>query len=138
MAQRFNNGDTRRVDPVRLIIHGGSGAGKSNVIRAIAKHAEHLLRKAGHHPNKPRVVITAPTGMASSNVSGTTIHSGLGINTGHKLKAISEKKLDEMRCTLEDVKLIIVGIFGDIRLSLTRFFMRSRMSFVKSWNFCWL
>ena len=108
VAQRFNNGDTRRVDPVRLIIHGGSGAGKSNVIRAIAKHAEHLLRKAGHHPNKPRVVITAPTGMASSNVSGTTIHSGLGINTGHKLSAISEKKLGEMRCTLEDVKLIIV------------------------------
>ena len=108
VAQHMKAGDLRRVDPIRLIVHGGSGAGKSNVIRAISKHAEHLLRKAGDHPNKPRVALFAPTGMASHVIGGTTYHTGLGLNYGHNLKTLSHKKLDEMRCALEDLKLLII------------------------------
>ena len=108
VAQRTRIGDNRRVDPIRLIIHGGSGAGKSNVIRAISKHAEHLLRKAGDHPNKPRVALFAPTGMASHVIGGTTYHTGLGLNYGHNLIALSVQKLDKMRNDLDDLKLLII------------------------------
>ena len=50
----------------RLIVHGGAGVGKSQTIRVVSMHAEKLLRKAGHHPNRPRVLLTAFTGKAAS------------------------------------------------------------------------
>ena len=52
--------------PFRLIIHGGAGVGKSATIKTAAVHAENILRQAGSHPNKPRVLILAPTGKAAS------------------------------------------------------------------------
>ena len=52
--------------PVRLIVHGGAGTGKSAVIRIAAIHAEKILRQSGSHPNKPRVLILGPTGKAAS------------------------------------------------------------------------
>ena len=53
-------------NPCRLIVHGGAGVGKSQTIKAISMQAEKLLRKAGHHPNRPRVLLSAFTGKASS------------------------------------------------------------------------
>ena len=46
-----------------------SGAGKSATIRAISMHAEKILRKAGDNPDRPCLVIAAPTGKAASLVS---------------------------------------------------------------------
>jgi hypothetical protein len=45
------------------------GVGKSATIRAIASWAEKILRKSGDHPNRPRVLICAPTGKAASLIS---------------------------------------------------------------------
>ena len=45
------------------------GVGKSAVIEAISIHAEKILRKSGHHPNNPRVLVCAPTGKAASIIS---------------------------------------------------------------------
>ena len=52
--------------PCRILVHGGAGVGKSQTIKAISMQAEKLLRKAGHHPNRPRVLLSAFTGKASS------------------------------------------------------------------------
>ena len=52
--------------PVRLILHGGAGVGKSQTTRVVAMQAEKVLRKAGHHPNRPRVLLSAFTGKAAS------------------------------------------------------------------------
>jgi len=60
---------TFKVTPIRLIIHGGSGSGKSSTIRAISLHAEEVLRKQGDHPHHPKVLLAAPTGKAASNIS---------------------------------------------------------------------
>lgn len=54
-----------KVTPIRLIIHGGAGSGKSNTIRAIALQSEKILRKAGDNPNDPRVLLCAFTGKAA-------------------------------------------------------------------------
>ena len=45
--------------PVRMILHGGAGVGKSQTIRVLAMQSEKILRKPGHHPNRPRVLLTA-------------------------------------------------------------------------------
>ena len=52
--------------PIRLVVLGGAGVGKSATIKIVALHAENILRKAGSHPNKPRVLILGPTGKAAS------------------------------------------------------------------------
>ena len=38
-----------------------------------------LLQYHGGSPEKPQVLILAPTGVASSNINGTTVHSALGL-----------------------------------------------------------
>ena len=44
------------------------GTGKSKTIEAMSCWAEKILCKDGDDPNKPRVLITAPTGKAASIV----------------------------------------------------------------------
>ena len=68
------------VEPVRLFITGGGGCGKSNLVRAIYQAVTKSLMYNGGDPDKPRVLLLAPTGVAAVNIDGTTIHSGLGIN----------------------------------------------------------
>ena len=53
-------------NPVRLIVHGGAGVGKSQTIRVVSMQAEKILRKAGQHPNRPTVLKSAFSGKAAS------------------------------------------------------------------------
>ena len=64
------------VEPVRLFITGGGGCGKSNLVRAIYQAVTKSLMYNGGDPDKPRVLLLAPTGVAAVNIDGTTIHSG--------------------------------------------------------------
>ncbi len=114
-TQRSHINGSNSPDPVRLILHGGAGSGKSNVIRIVSRWAEKILRKAGDHPNKPRVLLTAPTGTAASIIGGTTLHSAFSFSFGDDLKPLSDKKLDDLRCTLSDVKLVIVDEISMMR-----------------------
>ena len=52
--------------PLRLIVHGGAGVGKSAFIKAASMQAEKLLRRPGDDPVYPHVLICAPTGKAAS------------------------------------------------------------------------
>ncbi len=101
--------------PLNIIIHGGAGSGKSNLVRALTKWAEKLLRKAGDHPNKPRILVTAPTGMAASVIGGVTIHSALNLNYGDDLKPMSDKKIDEIRVSLRDLKYLVIDEMSMVR-----------------------
>ena len=98
--------------PVRLIVHGGAGVGKSAVVRVITSHVENILRQPGDHPHRPRVLILAPTGKAASLIDGVTIHSGFDFKFGSTFLPLSEKNLVLMRDTLKDLKLIIIDEFS--------------------------
>ena len=63
---KSENNPNHKKKTCRLIVHGGAGVGKSQTIKAISMQAEKLLRKVDHHPNKPRVLLAAFTGKASS------------------------------------------------------------------------
>ena len=52
--------------PLRLVVHGGAGVGKSAFIKAASLQAEKILRQPGDDPNYPHVLICAPTGKAAS------------------------------------------------------------------------
>ena len=97
-----------KATPIRMIIHGGAGVGKSQTIRAISLHAEKLLRRSGENPNYPRVLLCAPTGRAASLINGVTIHSAFNFNFGNEYRALGDKQLAEFRENLKHLKILIV------------------------------
>ena len=100
-----------RPTPIKIIIHGGAGSGKSQTIKVMVMHLEKILRKAGDHPNKPRVLVLAFTGKAASLIGGMTIHSALGLKFGYG-QPLSDKKLANLRELLSDLKIIIIDEFS--------------------------
>ena len=75
-SRTFNN----RVDPLRLFITEGAGVGKSHLAKAISSY---LIKNFSFHsgsPDKPKILLLAPTGVAAINIDGTTINAGLSIN----------------------------------------------------------
>ena len=46
----------------------------------------------GGHPEKPRILLLAPTGVAAINIDGTTIHTALGITVGNKLYPLNDRQ----------------------------------------------
>ena len=54
------------------------------------------------NPEKPTVLLTAPTGVAAINIDGTTQ------NIGDVLPAKSDQKKTQMRLSLCELKLIII------------------------------
>ena len=59
-------------------------------------------------PEKPRILILAPTGVAATNIDGTTIHTALGINVGHKLYPLNDRQRGILRNKLSEIKFIII------------------------------
>lgn len=79
--------------PLRMIITGTAGTGKSYLI-----HCLRLLL-----PNK--VEIAAPTGVAAFNVGGRTLHSLLSLPTNREFKDLQGDKLQSY---LSDIKYLII------------------------------
>ena len=60
------------------------------------------------NPDKPRVLILAPNGVAAININGTTVHSGLGIWIGKGFFPLNDKQRGILRNKLSEVKLVII------------------------------
>ena len=52
-------------------VSGGGGVGKSFLIRLISQYVNKFLIKVGDDPNKPKVIIMAPTGIAASLIGNS-------------------------------------------------------------------
>ena len=50
----------------KLLLLGGGGVGKSYLIRVISQYVDKTLTRIGDHPNRPKVILLAPTGIAAS------------------------------------------------------------------------
>ena len=68
----------------------GDGVGKSYLIKTIYMSISKVLMYKGGHPEKPRIFLLAPTGVAAINIDGTTIHTALGITIGSKLYSLND------------------------------------------------
>ena len=77
--------DCKVIDPQHIFITGGAGTGKSHLISAIFNMVNRELRQTGEDPNKPKTLLTAPTGTAAFNINGFTVHSTAAYQNGQYL-----------------------------------------------------
>ena len=97
MKEKYDNNET-----YHLILTGGPGTGKSEVIKGI---------KAIYQPHE--LLVTATTGVAAANIHASTVYSELGLPVkslrNHPLDKDAAKKLQQK---LKGVKCIIVDEFS--------------------------
>ena len=91
-----------------MFLSGSAGVGKSHLVKTIHQAVSKLLQYHGTSPEKPRVLILAPTGVASINVNGTTIHSALNLPYRGKLYPLDANTLATLQNGFSEVKLIII------------------------------
>ncbi|XP_029948792.1 uncharacterized protein LOC115389532 isoform X1 [Salarias fasciatus] len=95
-------------------INGGAGTGKSHLIKCIHSEASKILRNVPRHCDevdisKPTVLLTAFTGTAAFNISGSTLHSLLKLPRSLKppIQGLGNK-LDEVRAELLNAEILII------------------------------
>jgi len=94
-----------KVDPLKIIVMGTAGTGKSYLIRAIRKR---LHTMAGNESDVP-VLVIAPTGVAAFNINGATIHSTLAIPIiNSKNVDLEGDRLKQLQDRLQNIKYLII------------------------------
>ena len=88
-------------DQLLMVIVGTAGTGKSYLINAIRQ----LFQQKGQ---QDRVKVTAPTGIAASNISGSTIYSLLTLMTA----SLSSQRLVSLQLLMQDVQLLIIDEYS--------------------------
>ena len=82
--------------PLRMIVSGTAGTGKSYLI-----HCLRLLLQ--HH-----VMVAAPTGVAAFNIDGCTLHSLLSLPTRGEFKDLEGERLTKLQQAFSQVKYLII------------------------------
>ena len=67
------------VDALRLFSTGAAGVGITHLMKTICMFLTKTFNFYSGSPDKPKVLILAPAGVAAININGTTINSGLSI-----------------------------------------------------------
>ena len=99
------------IEPLHLFITGGAGTGKSHLIKTIDASLKKTLNYKSQNLDTLKVLKLAPTGVAASNIDGSTIHSSLGIPVscqGMQIPKLSNKRRSLLRIKYEDLKVIII------------------------------
>ena len=96
------------VKPFNLFISGSGGVGKSHLMKTIYQSVSKVLQYHGGSPDKKRVLILTPTGVASINVNGITRHSGLSIPCRRKFYPLDCNSITSLRNKYSEVQLIII------------------------------
>jgi len=98
-------------EPLRLFISGDAGVSKSFIINAIYQSLTKTLSMNTSNFEKPRVLKLAPTGVASVNINGTTINTGLAIpiiSKPDRVSRLSDQNREILRNKYSELKVIII------------------------------
>ena len=104
--------------PLRLIVSGTAGTGKSFLINCLRLLLNHKLR------------VAAPTGVAAFNVDGNTLHSLLSLPTKGEFKDLEGERLHKLQQSLADMEYLIIDemsmvgrkMFGQVDQRLRQIF----------------
>ena len=82
--------------PLRMIVSGTAGTGKSYLIHCLRLLLQHQLR------------VAAPTGVAAFNVDGHTLHALLSLPTRGEFKDLEGERLNKLQQSFQAIKYIII------------------------------
>ena len=82
--------------PLRMIVSGTAGTGKSHLI-----HCLRLLLQR-------QLVVAAPTGVAAFNIDGHTLHSLLSLPTRGEFKDLEGERLTKLQQSFSEVKYLTI------------------------------
>ena len=108
-----------RSDQLLLVVRGEGGVGKSQVIKAIYR-AYDVVGKVD------QIFITAPTGAAADNISGSTLHTALGIDTRKTKESIKgQQKLEKLwrnktAIIVDEMSMVSLDFLATVDLHLGR------------------
>lgn len=115
-------------EPIRLIVSGQGGTGKSQIIKVLSSKINKEFDSA------LAVIVTAPTGLAAFNVYGTTIHRALCLPVEHGKPSDYNRlgqELTKIRSTLRNLKLLIVDEVSMVS-SITLLYIHMRLAEIMS------
>ena len=116
-AKNTKDGMTSTLVPF-VVIQGGAGAGKSNVIDILSQRMEKILRSSGDNPNHPYIVKAAFTGTAAANIEGQTMTSAFSFKFGNEFFSLADKVRDEKRTVLENLVAVIIDEYSMIKADM--------------------
>jgi len=127
IVNRVVNAVSENEEPIRLIVSGQGGTGKSRVIDVIRR----LISAQAPADDILRVIVAAPTGLAAFNVRGSTIHRILCLPIKHGKPAdyrqLSQDQLKTIRATLKGLRLLILDELSMVS-SLTLMYIHLRLT----------
>jgi hypothetical protein len=106
ICHHFQNSE----DPIYHFITGGAGVGKSVLINAVYQTLLRIFNSwITTNPDKPSVLLCAPTGKAAFHIQGQTLHTAfqLPINN-NEVTELSADIANTMATKLQEVKAIII------------------------------
>ena len=98
-------------EPICRFLSGGAGVGKTHVTTLLYQSLyRYLNKKPGIDPDKPCILLMAPTGKAAYLIRGNTLHSALKIPVNQKLqyKSLDTDSLNTLRTQMIGVKYIFI------------------------------
>ena len=116
--KKFSNGFDSLPMPENLVVIGGAGSGKSTVIECLTQWSHRILAKAGDDPNSPYILKAATTGAASTLIEGSTVHSSLGFDFSAKHSSLNDKKREQKREQLKNLKILIIDEFSMMKADI--------------------
>lgn len=90
-------------EQILLQVDGGGGTGKSYMIKVLSSH---LQRLAGGRPSP--IWRAAPTGVASNQIMGTTLHSLLRLPVDRAFAELSPAGANAIQKKLRDVRYLVI------------------------------
>ncbi|KAI8415866.1 hypothetical protein FOFC_05493 [Fusarium oxysporum] len=90
-------------EQILLHVDGGGGTGKSYMVKVLSSH---LQRLAGNRPSP--IWRAAPTGVASNQIMGTTLHSLLRLPVDRAFTELSPADANAVQNKLRDVRYLVI------------------------------
>ena len=99
------------IDSLHIFITGNAGYGKSFLTKVLSQSLTKTFSYRNSGLEKPKVLLLAPTGVASINIDGTTIHTALQIPVGYfgkNLPSLNDKMRSMLRNKLSELSVVII------------------------------
>lgn len=103
--------------PFYIFFSGSGGVGKTHLINTVYQGLIRALRTSGPNPDLPTVLLTASTGKAAENISGTTLHMAFalpGKDSSSKKQYRELEKLNSLGASYTNLQMIIADVWSAI------------------------